>query len=253
MADVPDAPDPAEAAPPVREIVAVAFDWYATLGRPLAEEGWWAHLPRVIVDAGGTIDPQAVAEWQVLPEEHTEVSATRAEYEAWIEARLRVLLVACGVPSSAHDAVVAVRSRFWETELVALLEGARATVEAIRARGYRVAVCSNWDWDLDRHLEHNGIRSLFDLVVCSAMVGYRKPHQAIFGVLSEGLGVPPESILFVGDDLVADVEGAGGAGMLPVHAAWALPCSTVHPPGVICCRSFDELLAVPAISGIRTS
>ena len=59
----------------------------------------------------------------------------------------------------------------------------------LRDQGLVVGLCSNWDWDLDRHLDHNGITGLLDFVVCSASAGYRKPHPAIF----EGGGSRPRA------------------------------------------------------------
>lgn len=234
----------------VAGVEAVVFDWYATLGRPLVD-GWWTKLRELIVASGGTIDEEAILQWQNLPIDHLGASGSKTSYDAWITERLRALLRASSVPERRIAQAVAEGESMRADERVALVDGAVATVEALRAAGLVVALCSNWDWDLDRHLAHNGIRDHFDLVVCSAIVGYRKPHRAIFDVVLDGLGIDAGSILFVGDDLEADIEGATAAGMRPVHAAWATPCGSSHSDSVACCASFDELLALPELAGVR--
>jgi HAD superfamily hydrolase (TIGR01509 family) len=229
-------------------VEAVVFDWYATLGRPLVD-GWWEQLRGLIVASGGTIDEDAIRWWQNLPVDHLAASSSQATYDAWIADRFRALLRSSSVPEERIPAAVAESESIRASELVGLVDGALAAVETLRAAGVAVGVCSNWDWDLDRHLAQNGISEHFDLVVCSAIVGYRKPHRSIFDVVVDGLGRSPASILFVGDDLEADIEGATAVGMRPVHAAWATPCLGGHADSVACCATFDDLLALPALTG----
>jgi putative hydrolase of the HAD superfamily len=95
-------------------------------------------------------------------------------------------------------------------------DDARATLEAIRARGLRTAVVSNWDSRLRRILEEHRLRPLFDAVVISAEVGWRKPHPAIFERALGALGVAPGDALHVGDSVGDDVEGARAAGIRAV-------------------------------------
>lgn len=54
-------------------------------------------------------------------------------------------------------------------------------------------------------------------VVISEDVGYMKPHPKIFAHAADVAGAAPETILYVGDSLHSDVEGALGAGW---QAAW---------------------------------
>jgi putative hydrolase of the HAD superfamily len=61
-----------------------------------------------------------------------------------------------------------------------------------------------------------GLNPFFQEVLVSGELGYRKPHPYVFERLVEALGVPADRILFVGDDLEADVQGARDAGLQPV-------------------------------------
>ncbi|MGH7313304.1 MAG: HAD family hydrolase [Candidatus Rokuibacteriota bacterium] len=102
------------------------------------------------------------------------------------------------------------------------------------ARRYRLAVVSNFDYTPTAVgiLEATGVAGLFEAVVVSDAVGWRKPAPAIFEVALARLRVPAAEALFVGDRADIDVLGAQRIGM---HAAWlnrdggGLP-SGVAPP-----------------------
>lgn len=93
---------------------------------------------------------------------------------------------------------------------------ARPALEHARAQGLRIVVASNWDISLPHLLEAIGLAPLLDGVVCSAAVGARKPDPALFAAALELAGAGPADALHVGDDVVADVQGAIGAGLRAV-------------------------------------
>ena len=84
---------------------------------------------------------------------------------------------------------------------------------------HRLAVVSNFDYTpTARHiLEREGVADLFETVVVSDEVGWRKPKPVIFELALRRLGVDAGEALFVGDRADIDVVGAQGVGM-PV--AW---------------------------------
>ena len=89
------------------------------------------------------------------------------------------------------------------------------TVEALRPH-YRLTVLSNADDDfLLPCLRRNRLQ--FETIVSSEKAKAAKPDPAIFRTMSERLNVPPELILYVGDNPLVDIVGARAAG-LPV--AW---------------------------------
>jgi 2-haloalkanoic acid dehalogenase type II len=88
-------------------------------------------------------------------------------------------------------------------------------VEALRPH-YRLALLSNADDDfLGEVLDRNGLQ--FDTVVSSEQAGAIKPNPAIFGYAAGVLGIPPQHILYAGDNPIPDVLGPINAGM---QAAW---------------------------------
>lgn len=50
-------------------------------------------------------------------------------------------------------------------------------------------------------------------VLVSGALGLEKPHPAAFAALATALAVPPGQILFIGDHVTVDIEGAKNAGM----------------------------------------
>ena len=87
----------------------------------------------------------------------------------------------------------------------------------LKAAGHRMAMLTNnvREWEpLWRSMLP--VDEIFETVVDSGFVGYRKPEPAIYALTLERIGLPAEACLFV-DDLAHNCEGARKAGMNAVH------------------------------------
>jgi len=73
-------------------------------------------------------------------------------------------------------------------------------------------------------LDRLGWRDLFDVVVVTGTLPAGKPDPRAFETFVDRLGVPAEEIVYVGDDVEADVGGAKGAGLFAVQV-----CDGVDP------------------------
>ena len=84
---------------------------------------------------------------------------------------------------------------------------------------YRLALLSNYPLPkcIRLSLENLGISKYFEFTAVSGDLGIIKPGQQMFREALSALNLPPESVLFVGDDWIADVVGACAAGMPCVH------------------------------------
>jgi putative hydrolase of the HAD superfamily len=97
-------------------------------------------------------------------------------------------------------------------------------IERSRER-FGVGILSDADTDfLDASLGRSGLR--VDAVLCSQESASYKPHVAMFLSICERLEVPPDEVIYVGDDPVTDIEGARRAGLRAVwvnrhRRAWA--------------------------------
>ncbi len=136
------------------------------------------------------------------------------------------------VPAGARDLLLATHMR----ELSRVVECPSHHRDLLRAMGprYRLAVVSNFDYSPTCRgiLEREGIADLFETIVISDEVGWRKPKPVIFETALRRMGLGPDEALFVGDRVDADVIGARGVGMPAVwinREAERLP-EDVPPP-----------------------
>ncbi len=90
------------------------------------------------------------------------------------------------------------------------------TLVRLRERGIATALVTNnyAAAILKPDLDGFGIRP--DVIISSADVGYRKPHQLVFGRALQSLGMAASDVLMVGDSFENDVLGAKAAGITAV-------------------------------------
>lgn len=86
----------------------------------------------------------------------------------------------------------------------------------LRGEGYRTALLTNSFAEFRGHLEAHVDFAIFDAVIDSSEVGYRKPEPRIYEVSTEKLGVPADQILYL-DDFAANLDGARRAGWRTIH------------------------------------
>jgi HAD superfamily hydrolase (TIGR01509 family) len=90
--------------------------------------------------------------------------------------------------------------------------GTREILQRLGQR-YPLAIISNADGEIAAVLERCGIADCFLAITDSGLVGYEKPHPAIFEAALRGMDVAPEHSLYVGDVYSVDYLGATRAGM----------------------------------------
>ncbi|MBX3096190.1 MAG: HAD-IA family hydrolase [Fimbriimonadaceae bacterium] len=98
------------------------------------------------------------------------------------------------------------------SEVFGLFHDVQETLTGLRDREVRMAVISNWDISLRKTLEVFGIDSFFEVVTASMVVGAEKPDPFIFQSTYENLGCEAGQAWHVGDDPIADVQGANQVG-----------------------------------------
>lgn len=126
-----------------------------------------------------------------------------------------------------------------------LVPRARETLTALRARGFRLALLTKGDRELQRRrVEDSGLGPLFDIV---EIVDVKTP-ETISSVLAR-LGVPASSALSVGNSVRSDVLPSLEAGVQPVWVdARVWEYERTHDPlpdhGIIEIENLDGLLEV---------
>ena len=153
----------------------------------------------------------------------------RAERDWWRAVVDRVTRAAGGVP--AFDAYFdRLYAHYASAPAWRVYPEVPDVLQALRARGLRLAVVSNFDTRLPPLLDALGLAAFFDAVVCSGEAGAAKPDGAIFARALAALGVEASEALHVGDSREADYEGARAAG---IEALLVDRDADVHPAGTI--------------------
>ena len=107
--------------------------------------------------------------------------------------------------------------RFAQADTWRVFDDVEPTLEALRERGIRLAVLSNWDERLRPLLEKLELGRWFEEVYISLEMGWTKPDERIFEAAAHGLGLAGDEILHVGDSLQEDVKGALESGWQSRH------------------------------------
>ncbi len=106
----------------------------------------------------------------------------------------------------------AFRAAWGETHT--LVEGARALLEGLRGKGYRLFAASNSFGHLQRRrLERAGILPYFEDTFISMDIGYDKPDIRFYEHALRSAGVEGHEALMIGDSMTTDIIGAKAAGM----------------------------------------
>jgi putative hydrolase of the HAD superfamily len=86
-------------------------------------------------------------------------------------------------------------------------------LEMLTERGVPLGILSNYGTHLLDLLPKLGIFDYFNFIIVSAIVGVTKPDPRIFEIAIEEAGVPPDQILYIGDNPVDDIQGAKNVGI----------------------------------------
>lgn len=144
-------------------------------------------------------------------------------------------LAAEALPDGVLDELIA---HFGRQESWSLYPEVLEVLAALRERGLKLVVVSNWDSTLPALLDRLDLSRFFDGVVVSALVGSSKPARAIFETALASAGVEPSEALHVGDSPTEDYEGARSAGL----PALLLDRAGVAGEGYESIRSLREIL-----------
>ncbi|MFS0491174.1 YjjG family noncanonical pyrimidine nucleotidase [Leadbetterella byssophila] len=94
-----------------------------------------------------------------------------------------------------------------------LMEGALEVLEYLHGK-YNLHIISNGYLDIQtRKMTGSGILSYFQEIITSDVADSRKPDPAIFQFALRKANANPENSVYVGDDEIADKEGAQNAGL----------------------------------------
>ncbi len=184
--------------------------WSTSLLRSLKEA--WPGCPLAVDD----VRPHMQG---IFPWDAPDRDVSRLTGERWWEAMCRRFEKAClalGAPeSAAHKAAWGVRSILLLPDNYALYDDSLSVLKRCASLGFTQFIVSNNHPDLNRVLCALGLAPYFKGVVVSGEIGFDKPRREIFEHALELAG-HPDLCFMIGDNPVADGEGAHSAHIPPL-------------------------------------
>ncbi len=219
------------------DIQGVLFDWGDTLVHPpgittdpeshfgCVEAFYKQDLPAKFVVANGG---DRESHWPAFCHNYKAVAATQIQetlatgkehsFEQRFKRALDVTFPDAAQPGD--DELIWMACRFGER--VALecwqISNAESVLTQLR-KSFDIGLLSNYPHPpaVYRSLEHFDLLQYIDAVTISGAIGWAKPDSRAFAHAIGLMGLSAEQVLYVGDDLVNDMQGAKAFGM---HTAW---------------------------------
>ena len=225
------------------DVKAVVFDAYGTV-IDFTEPDFIATMAEICADQ--SLDADANDLWQrflrasyLMRAEHHRDPVYQRYDEAWAR-QFESVFKQLGLDGDPWRASLRFKSALADAPA---FDDARPAIEAI-GRHYKVALLSNADDDfLTSCLNRNGLR--FRHVLSSEGARAIKPNPEIFLKMARRLRLPPEDILYAGDNPIPDVLGPARAGM---RSAWVNRNGYRKPRGIpfpdVRVKSLSELVAM---------
>jgi len=174
--------------------------------------------------------------WQQPDRPHLHLTSA----EAWWEALYPVLAsVYRGVgldDSMARSLARRFRAVYLNLDRWRLFDDVLPTLDALSVQGWTHAILSNHVPEFGEIIDHLGLTSRFAYVFNSAETGYEKPHPRAFQLALKALP-DVETAWMIGENVVADVQGAEAVG-LP-----AILVRRHHPQARYWCEMLHEVPA----------
>jgi putative hydrolase of the HAD superfamily len=223
----------------MKPIKAIGFDLFNTLitAEPRSLEEATTQLVRSLQLSGFPLDGQTFkqahkeAAARFIKESTRDGKETHNRY--WISAALETF----GFSVPPDDPRIA---RGVDAYFSAFIQGCqlipetREILKILRGQ-YRLGLLSNFTHPpaAMRIIDRMGLNPLFQVVLISGDLGFRKPHPSVFDSLMGQLRVKKEEILYVGDDPESDVQGALQMGIEPIWMTYVWDRNVPHVPGYL--------------------
>jgi putative hydrolase of the HAD superfamily len=99
-----------------------------------------------------------------------------------------------------------------------LMDDAFDTLEVLASRDYKMHIISNGYQDIQiKKMKSGGIYHFFNQIITNDIAGARKPEKAIFDFALYKADADIGNSLMIGDNLIADIEGAKNAGLRTIY------------------------------------
>lgn len=198
----------------MQRLDAVLFDAFGTLFAPVSAGSPVAHLCRLMASDGVQVPPESaeraiIAEVALYRERFSLIRGKeelcRLEYAA-----TDIVLSELALPDFPRDRM---RQHLLDLFALTVFPDVEPALGSLQERDVALGVVSNYNALLSTHLAELGLADWFRVTVNSADYGKPKPDSGIFHDATRQLGLPPDRVLYVGDDVDNDYYGAQQAGL----------------------------------------
>jgi len=235
------------------QIEAIFLDVGNTLRIVIEDKEFAANAKKQMVELTGTqMDPD---EFFALLEERYKVLRKRAK-EQLIEASEKEMWTQWMLPDFPEEKIAPLSgklTRLWRDSDGRRVprEGSSQVVVELSRRGYLIGIIANTitETEIPDYIVAENLTPYFKTVILSSKLGIRKPNPEIYWEAARRIGVEPSHCVYVGDNLMRDMEGAvaAGYGMFihfyePATVAKEPPTTELRPDHAI--RSMEELLDI---------
>jgi len=199
--------------PFLSSISAVTFDDFNTLRYSKKKENIIYPIFRMLKNYGVKAEEKDFLSKYFEADEAYRKSLRVTFRESLLDDIITNVLVSLGYESSGLrqtveqvvSEVLATRNAVWYSDAIPVLSN-------LRNKDYKLGLITNTHWRILKE-DKREFEKYFDVVTVSYEHGYVKPHPSIFLVTLQKLGVSAQSCLHVGDDPIADIQGAKDVGM----------------------------------------
>lgn len=144
-------------------------------------------------------------------------------------------------PTTQMLADLALMFRAVSLNYICLFDGAKTLLNELHRRGKGVYLLSNAQrLFTEPELRSLGIYDLFDDVMISSDIGFKKPSPLFYGALLEKHGLDPKASVMIGNDWQADAWGAHNCSLscMYIHTAQSPELTGRLPRG---CRRLKDI------------
>jgi len=209
----------------MEQIKAISFDFYLTLAHSRAGEGRGVRYHEYLSSQGLSADPwEHRILYETFPyyaEAYHPIMSPEDKQRFWTEFTRRLFAVTHVTADGATDAVRHAEriGEIFGSQSLVLYEDTLDVLNALRGRGFRLGIVSNWPAGLAYFCQELGLTDFMEFILVSAEFGCEKPDRRIFDESARRFGLPADRVLHVGDDSREDIQGALDAGLPAIQIA----------------------------------
>jgi putative hydrolase of the HAD superfamily len=183
---------------------------YAPCNRAGKQEAW-----RTALDLGYDLDREAFESLYQEGRRETkrELAGTASAHERFLYFK-RAIQIHTGTHKSEH--ALELGEAYWDAYVheMELYDDVEPVLQELQAADHTVGIVTNLTTRIQlEKIHHLGIEPYVDLLLTSEETGREKPSGVMFTDPIAQLDARPSEATFVGDDPVADVEGANAVGL----------------------------------------